>query len=39
MIVTASLRNVAEFGIKTSMLDPELNGFQSELQIQVVTDF
>jgi len=29
LIVTASLRNVAEFGIKTSMLDPELNGFQS----------
>jgi len=29
LTVSASLRNVAEFGIKTSMLDPELNGFQS----------
>jgi TonB-dependent starch-binding outer membrane protein SusC len=28
LTVTASLRNVAEFGIKTTMLDPELNGFQ-----------
>jgi len=29
LTLTASLRNVAEFGIKTSKLDPELNGFQS----------
>ena len=29
LTVTASMRNVAEFGIKTSALDPELNGFQS----------
>ncbi len=29
LTVSASIRNVAEFGIKTSMLDPELNSFQS----------
>jgi len=29
LTVSASLRNVAEFGIKTSKLDPELNGFQA----------
>lgn len=29
LTLTASMRNVAEFGIKTSKLDPELNGFQA----------
>jgi TonB-dependent starch-binding outer membrane protein SusC len=28
LILTASIRNVTEFGIKTSKLDPELNSFQ-----------
>jgi len=29
--ISASLRNVAEFGIKTTALDPELNSFQPNL--------